>query len=65
MRLTTGAVVLHCRGPKEDAAAVLAALLLSADLGPWELSEVEQRNLFTVLVQQRYSQYRRVVIVDR
>jgi len=36
---------------------------LSADLGPWELSEIEQRNLFTVFVQQRYSQGRRVVLV--
>jgi type II secretory pathway predicted ATPase ExeA len=56
-------VVLSCRGPKEDATAVLAALLLSADLAPWELSEVEQRNLFTVFVQQRRSQNRRVVVV--
>ena len=63
VRLGTAAVVLHCRGPKEDAAAVLATLLLSADLGPWELSEIEQRNLFTVFVQQRHSQHRRVVLV--
>jgi general secretion pathway protein A len=63
VRLATDAVVLHCRGPKEDATAVLASLLLGADLGPWELSEIEQRNLFTVFVQQRRSQGRRVVIV--
>lgn len=56
-------VVLQCRGPKEDAAAVLASLLLAADLGPWELSEIEQRNLFTVFVQQRRSQGRRIVLV--
>ena len=56
-------VVLSCRGPKDDAAAVLAALLLSAELAPWELSEVEQRNLLTVFVQQRRSQNRRVVVV--
>jgi type II secretory pathway predicted ATPase ExeA len=62
-RLTRESVVLHCRGPKEDAAAVLASLLLSADLAPWELSEVEQRNLFTVFVQQRRMQGRRVVLV--
>jgi type II secretory pathway predicted ATPase ExeA len=62
-RLTRDSVVLHCRGPKEDAAAVLASLLLSADLAPWELSEVEQRNLFTVFVQQRRMQGRRVVLV--
>ncbi len=41
-------VVLHCRGPKDDASAVLASLLLSADLAPWDLSEIEQRNLLTV-----------------
>ena len=62
-RLTRESVVLHCRGPKEDAAAVLASLLLSADLAPWELSEVEQRNLFTVFVQRRRTQGRRVVLV--
>lgn len=62
-RLAPDAVVLHCRGPKDDAAGVLASLLLGADLGPWELSEIEQRNLFTVFVQQRRSQGRRVVLV--
>ena len=56
-------VVLQCRGPKENASQVLASLLLSAELGPWELSETDQRNLFTVFVQQRRSQGRRVVLV--
>ncbi len=42
---------------------MLASLLLSADLAPWELSEIEQRNLLTVFVQQRRSQGRRVVLV--
>ena len=55
--------MLQCRGPKEDAVAVLSSLLLSADLAPWELSEVEQRNLFTVFVQQRRLQGKRVVLV--
>ena len=55
-------VVLNCRGPKEDAASVLASLLLCADLAPWELSEVEQRNLLTVFVHQRRMQGRRVVL---
>jgi type II secretory pathway predicted ATPase ExeA len=61
---TAGAacVVLECRGPKADATSLLASLLLAADLAPWELSEVEQRNLLTVFVQQRRSQGRRVVI---
>jgi pSer/pThr/pTyr-binding forkhead associated (FHA) protein/type II secretory pathway predicted ATPase ExeA len=62
-RLNATAAVLRCRGPKQDASAVLASLLLSADLGPWELSEVEQRNLFTVFLQQRHSQGRRVVVL--
>jgi type II secretory pathway predicted ATPase ExeA len=62
-RLYDNAVVLHCRGPKDDASAVLASLLLSADLGPWDLSEIEQRNLLTVFVQQRRSQNRRVVLL--
>jgi hypothetical protein len=63
VHLGADVVALHCRGPKDDAAAVLASLLLGADLGPWELSEIEQRNLFTVFVQQRRSQGRRVVLV--
>jgi general secretion pathway protein A len=62
-RLHPAAVVLRCRGPKQDASAVLASLLLSADLGPWDLSEVEQRNLLTVFLQQRHSQKRRVVVL--
>ncbi len=61
-QLPPGAVVLNCRGPKNDAAAVLAGVLLSADLAPWELSEIEQRNLFTVFVHQRRLQGRRVVL---
>ena len=62
-RLARECIVLQCRGPKEDAVAVLSGLLLSADLAPWELSEVEQRNLFTVFVQQRRMQGKRVVLV--
>ena len=44
--LHSGAVVLQCRGPKQDASAVLVSLLLSADLAPWDLSEIEQRTGF-------------------
>ena len=62
-QLPPESVVLNCRGPKEDAAAVLASVLLSADLAPWELSEIEQRNLFTVFVHQRHLQGRRVALV--
>jgi type II secretory pathway predicted ATPase ExeA len=62
-RLYSSSVVLTCRGPKDDAAGVLAALLLSADLAPWDLSEIEQRNLLTVFIQQRRSQNRRVVLL--
>jgi pSer/pThr/pTyr-binding forkhead associated (FHA) protein len=60
--LAPEAVVLQCRGPKEDAASVLSSLLLAADLGPWELSEIEQRNLLTVFLQQRRLQGRRVIV---
>jgi type II secretory pathway predicted ATPase ExeA len=56
-------VVLHCRGPKDTALGVLSGLLLGADLAPWDLSEVEQRNLFTVFVHQRRAQGKRVVLV--
>jgi pSer/pThr/pTyr-binding forkhead associated (FHA) protein/type II secretory pathway predicted ATPase ExeA len=56
-------VVLQCRGPKDHPSQVLTSLLLSAELGPWELSEIDQRNLLTVFVQQRRSQGRRVVLL--
>jgi type II secretory pathway predicted ATPase ExeA len=56
-------VVLPCRGPKEDSIGVLASLLLDAGLAPWELSEIEQRNLFSVFVHQRRSQGRRIMLV--
>jgi len=62
-QLGANAVVLQCRGPKEDASAVLASLLLSADLAPWDLSQIEQRNLLTVFLQQRHSQNRRVLVL--
>jgi len=63
LELCSNGVVLQCRGPKEDASSVLASLLLSADLAPWDLSEIEQRNLLTVFLQQRQSQNRRVAVV--
>jgi type II secretory pathway predicted ATPase ExeA len=62
-RMAAERVVLQCRGPKEDATSLLASLLLSADLAPWELSEIEQRNLLTVFLQQRFSQGRRVIVI--
>jgi hypothetical protein len=62
-RLDPSCVVLHCRGPKADAVAVLTSLLLSADLAPWDLSEIEQRNLLSVLVAQRRSQKRDVLLL--
>jgi type II secretory pathway predicted ATPase ExeA len=62
-QLHSGAVVLQCRGPKDDAPAVLASLLHGADLAPWDLSEIEQRNLLTVFLQQRHSQNRRVLLL--
>ena len=56
-------VVLQCRGPQDDGASVLASLLQSAGLAPWDLSEIDQRNLLTVFVQQRRSQGRRILSV--
>jgi hypothetical protein len=61
-QLAADSVVLFCRGPQLGAEALLAALLLSAGLGCWELSGVEQRNLLTVFIQQRRSQRRRVIL---
>jgi hypothetical protein len=55
--------VLQCRGPKDDASGVLASLLLSADLAPWDLSTIEQRNLLTVFLQQRHLQGRRALLL--
>ncbi len=62
-KLHSNAVVLHCRGPQADAGAVLSSLLLSADLAPWDLSEIEQRNLLTVFVHQRRLQNRAVLLL--
>lgn len=62
-RLYPNSVVLQCRGAQESASQVLASLLLSADLAPWDLSQIEQRNLLTVFLQQRRSQGRRVLLL--
>jgi type II secretory pathway predicted ATPase ExeA len=62
-RASAGGAVLHVKGPKADAVGVLTSLLLNAGLASWELSEIEQRNLFSVFVQQRRSQGRRVLVV--
>lgn len=62
-QLYPNAVILQSRGPKDQASALLASLLLSADLAPWDLTEIEQRNLLTVFVQQRRSQGRRVLVL--
>jgi hypothetical protein len=56
-------VVLLCRGPTNEGAAVLASLLQSAGLAPWDLPEIDQRNLLTLFVQQRRSQGRRVLLL--
>jgi type II secretory pathway predicted ATPase ExeA len=62
-RLHSNPVVLQCRGPQDNASAVLGRLLLCADLAPWDLSEIDQRNLLTVFLQQRQSQGRAVLLV--
>lgn len=61
-QVTEDAVLLPIRGPQKDAVGVLATLLSAVQLGPWNLSEVEQRNLLTVFVQQRSLQGKRIVI---
>jgi hypothetical protein len=56
------AVTLPLVGPSKTAVHVLASLLGAAGLGPWSLSEVEQRNLLTVFCQQRRMQGMRIVL---
>ena len=55
-------VVLSSRGTELDAAALLASLLRSAGFGPWGLSEIDQRNLLTLFVRQRFMQGRKIVV---
>jgi general secretion pathway protein A len=57
------AAVLRSHGPKRDGGAVLAALLTSAKLAPWELADIDQRNLLTVFVAQRRAQDKHVVLL--
>lgn len=61
-QLAEGAVMLPLVGPSKGAVDVLSSLLSAAGLGPWNLSEVEQRNLLTVFCQQRKMQGKRIVI---
>lgn len=56
-------VVLRCTGAKSSPGAILSSLLISADLAPWDLSEVEQRNLLTVFIQQRRAQGKRLALL--
>lgn len=55
-------VVLLLSGPQRTAVGVLSTLLAAAQLGPWNLAEVEQRNLLTVFMQQRCMQGKRIVV---
>lgn len=57
------ATVLFSTGPKHDGAGVLTALLTSAELAPWELADVDQRNLLTVFIAQRRAQNTQVVLL--
>jgi energy-coupling factor transporter ATP-binding protein EcfA2 len=56
-------VVLPISGPQQHGRNVLTRLLLGADLAPWDLSDTDQRNLLSVVIQQRLSQGRRVIVV--
>ena len=53
LELADRALCLRVAGPQQNAQSVLTSLLVSAELSPWELSDVEQRNLLSVLIQQR------------
>jgi hypothetical protein len=61
-QLAEDAVMLPLVGPSKGAVDVLSSLLSGAGLGPWNLSEVEQRNLLTVFCQQRKMQGKRIVM---
>jgi type II secretory pathway predicted ATPase ExeA len=60
--LEPGAMVLPLTAPLDSPAALLSTLLTEAGLAPWELNEIDQRNLLTVIIQQRRAQGLRVVI---
>jgi len=55
-------VLLKAFGPQATALGVLSTLLAAAELSLWTLSEIEQRNLLTVFIEQRRMQGSRVVI---
>lgn len=55
-------VLLPVIGPQKSALGVLSTLLTGADLSLWTLSEVEQRNLLTVFIEQRSGQGKRIAI---
>lgn len=61
-RPTAERAVLHTSGAKADPASLLASLLTSANLAPWDLTAVDQRNLFGAFVEQRRAQGRRVIV---
>lgn len=61
-RRANDTVLLPVVGPQKSALGVLSTLLTSADLSLWTLSEVEQRNLLTVFIEQRGGQGKRVAI---
>jgi hypothetical protein len=55
-------VALPIVGPQKTAVGVLSSLLTGIGFGPWNLTEVEQRNLLTVFMRQRSLQGSRIVI---
>jgi type II secretory pathway predicted ATPase ExeA len=61
-RQTDELVPLPVVASHKSAVSVLSSLLTSVGLGPWTLSEVEQRNLLTVFARQRKLQGKRVVL---
>ena len=55
-------VALPVVGPQNSCLGVLSALLTAVGLGPWSLSEIEQRNLLTVFARQRNLQGKRITL---
>jgi hypothetical protein len=61
-----GVVVLPVSGPQTSASGVLSTLLAGANLCLPSLSEIEQRNLLAVFIEQRSIQRKRIVVcVDK
>jgi general secretion pathway protein A len=57
------AVVWQLSAASNNHRAILGSLLEQAGLNPWEISSVDQRNLLTLLINERHAQKRRIVLL--